>query len=65
MSTVEYVDGETHKALFRDRELSLLPPVGALIRFPSDKVWEVIGHVFDYHTNVGDLWVCVIVKPRK
>lgn len=65
MSTIEYIDGKTHKPVFRDREASLLPPVGASIRFPSDKVWEVTGHVFDYHANPGELWVCVIVKPRK
>lgn len=61
---VEYVDESNHRALYRDRDIPCVPPVGAFIRFPSDKVWEVTGHMFDYQMN-PELWVCVLVKPRE
>jgi len=62
--TVEYIDSKTHKPVFRDRDLKILPPVGALVRFPNDALWEVKAHVFDYHMN-PELWICVIVAPHK
>lgn len=62
--TIEYIDSASHKPVFRDRDQKMLPPIGGLVRFPSDKVWRVTGVVFDYHTN-PELWVCVIVEPYK
>ena len=65
MTVIEYIDDGSHNPLHRDRDNSLVPQTGVLVRLPSGKVWEVVGHMFDYETNAPDLWVCVIVKPRK
>lgn len=59
---IEYIDSKKYTPVFRDRELSAAPPVGAHIRFPNDKVWKVVGHMYDYHMN-PELWICAIVEP--
>lgn len=63
MPVIEYLHEVTHEPLYRDRSGTVVPPIGSVIVFPSDRAHEVTGILFDYHTN-PELWICVLVKAR-